>query len=62
MAPVNDIAALPEIVTVEVTPGVLIYHDGHHRDGIVDNIPTATALHWAKQRYITCFYPKPPNN
>lgn len=37
-----------DTVTVTIKPGVLVYHDGEQRGGVINDVPTTIAEHWTR--------------
>ncbi|MCX6468093.1 MAG: hypothetical protein NTW76_02095 [Corynebacteriales bacterium] len=46
----------PDTVNADITPGVLVYHRGEHRDGTVADVPWALAETWLRQRWATMLW------
>lgn len=46
-------APAEETVTVDVTPGYLVYHDGEQRGGTLTDVPADLAQTWQRHGWAT---------
>ncbi|ORB07821.1 hypothetical protein BST27_08180, partial [Mycobacterium intermedium] len=47
-----------KVYTVEVRAGTLVYFNGHHRSGIIHDVPEHLATRWLRQRFADSIQPQ----